>query len=214
MTFEPGDLLAFYGADRVSRIITLATASPFGPRRLRLGPSHVGIVCEHAKLGAILVESTTFSRLCCLVRGLSVSGCQAHFPQERIDECRRGGGTVDVYRLSPIDSLSLDESGLLTDILVKHFVRREVGYDLGGAIVSGTRVVKWLRGMPGADLDSLFCSELCAAVLMRLGRLCRANPTRFHPAMLLRRLVRQGTYRFVRSAGFAPEPTALEMRAA
>ncbi len=69
-----------------------------------------------------------------------------------------------------------------------------VGFDLGGAILSGTRAIRWLGLLPGADLHSLFCSELVAAILMRLNRLNHANPTGFSPARLLRLLVTLGTY--------------------
>ena len=57
---------------------------------------------------------------------------------------------------------------------------------------------------PQADLNELFCSELVAAVCMRLGRMNRSNPTKFNPACLLRELVRQGTFQFHRE--FPPLP--------
>jgi hypothetical protein len=67
-------------------------------------------------------------------------------------------------------------------------------YDLRGAIVSGTRLFKWTNLMPYPDLGSLFCSELCAAVLMRLHRLPLSNPSLFSPASLVREVRRCGTY--------------------
>lgn len=79
---------------------------------------------------------------------------------------------------------------------MRHFIGKEVTYDLGGALLSGTRLFKRTRLLPSADLNELFCSELVAAVCMRLGRMNRSNPTRFNPACLLRELVRHGTFQF------------------
>jgi hypothetical protein len=120
---------------------------------------------------------------------------QVHRPHTRIADYVRGGGRVDIYRLADIQQLSSAESRLLSRILIDHFVRRGVCYDLGGALLSGTRAFQLTRCFPTANLDELFCSELVAAVLMRLGRMNHANPTRFSPGRLLRELVRQGTYR-------------------
>lgn len=194
----PGDLAACYGTDWVSRAISLGTASLFAPRRLRLGPSHVAVICE--RHGApVWVESTTLCKHPCVILGRHTSGVQAHLPELRIQDYVSAGGCVDIYRLSPIDRLSHAESDLLTRILVKHFIGRMVRYDTGGALVSGTRLFKRTRLLPRADLDSLFCSELAAAVFMRLSRMNRANPTRYNPACLLRQLVREGTVQFEHS---------------
>jgi len=105
---------------------------------------------------------------------------------------------VHLYRLVEIEQLSRDENALLNRILIDHFLQSAVRYNWRGAFLSGTRVFQLSRFFPGADLHQLFCSELVAAVLMRLGRLPRDNPTRFNPARLLRTLVRNGTYRLER----------------
>lgn len=196
MEFLPGDIAACFGVDVTSRAISFATASLFTPRGLRLAPSHVALCCEYA--GQIVwVESTTLCPHACLIRGLPVDGVQAHPPQVRIRDYIDVGGRVDIYRLSDIQSLTAAESRLLTRILIEQFARRAIRYDLGGAMLSGTRVFQLTRCFPSANLEELFCSELVAAVLMRLGRMNHANPTRFHPGRLLRELVRQGTYRRV-----------------
>ena len=200
--FQPLDLLACYGTDATARAITWLTASALAPRRLRLGPSHVAVICEHHG-SPLWLESTTLCRHPCTVLGYQVEGVQAHLPEERIQDYVSAGGRVDVYRLSAIDRLSQSESDLLTKILIRHFLGRLVTYDLGGALLSGTRLFKRTRLLPAADLNELFCSELVAAVLMRLGRLNRANPTRYNPACLLRQVVRQGTFQFERS--YSPE---------
>ena len=195
--FLPLDILACYGTDPISRAISYGTASLFPPRRLMLGPSHVALICERNGT-PLWIESTSRCEHPCVILGFPTRGVQAHLPEVRIADYARAGGRVDLYRLSPIDRLSRSESELLTRILVKHFIGQMADYDLGGALLSGTRLLKRTRLLPGADLNSLFCSELAAAVLMRLGRLNRANPTKYNPANLLRQLVREGTVRFVR----------------
>lgn len=201
--FQPLDLAACYGADLTARAISYGTASLLAPSRLRIGPSHVAVMCEHHG-SMIWVESTTLCRHPCVIQRRQVSGCQAHIPEARLHDYCSTYGSVDIYRLAPIERLSGEESQLLTKILVRHFIGRQVTYDMGGALLSGTRLFKRTRLLPSADLNELFCSELVAAVLMRLGRLNRANPTRFNPACLLRELVRQGTYRCIRSFPLDP----------
>lgn len=191
--FQPGDLVACSGNDWVSRGIQLATWSPYAAHGLRFGPSHVAIISESDR-GPLWVESTTLCLHPCLVRGERVSGCQAHMPVDRVRDYLAAGGSIDVYRLTDINQLDQSERRLLRRILFQHFLWTPVGYDFGGAILSGTRAIRWLGLLPGADLHSLFCSELVAAILMRLNRLNHANPTGFSPARLLRMLVTLGKY--------------------
>jgi len=205
MIFQAGDIAACFGAQPVSRMIEYGTASLLAPARLRLGPSHVAILCEYRE-AMRWVESTSLCRRSCLVQRRVVRGTQVHHPHERICDYVGNGGRVDVYRLSPIHRLSESESRLLAKILIEHFVRLGIDYDLGGALLAGTRILKWIRFLPGADLNQLFCSELLAAVLMRLGRLNHGNPTKYNPAGLLRVLVNQGTYQYEGPAVFANGP--------
>ena len=191
--FLPGDLVACYGTDAVSRFIRVATWSPLSPAGLRFGPSHVAILSESDR-GLLWVESTTMCPHPCLIHGQRVSGCQAHEPETRLRDYIEAGGRVELYRLTEINQLNREERLLLRGILFRHFLSDPVGYDLGGAILSGTRAIRWLGLLPGADLHSLFCSELVAAILMRLNRLNHANPTGFSPARLLRLLVTLGKY--------------------
>ncbi|MFM7836051.1 MAG: hypothetical protein ACKPJD_30005, partial [Planctomycetaceae bacterium] len=86
------------------------------------------------------------------MNGEAINGCQAHKPETRINDYVRQGGHIDLYRLSPVDQLSQRESSLLTRILLQHFVGRKVTYDFGGALLSGTRLFKHTRLLPGADL--------------------------------------------------------------
>lgn len=196
MIFQSGDIAACYGRDAASWAVRVATASWRSPRRLRLGPSHVALLFPW-RGEMIWGESTTLSAQPCLVRGEAVRGAQAHTPCTRIQEYAAAGGWVDVYRLAPFHRLTLDESRLLTRLMLDEFILRGVSYDLSGALWSGTRTSQWARWFPGAGLEELFCSELVAAVAMRLNRLNHANPARFNPARLLRALVDTGKYAYV-----------------
>lgn len=196
--YEPLDIAACYGTDLTSKVIRYGTASVFGPKRLKVGPSHVAVLTRHE--GHMKwAESTTMCKHRCEYSGKHVSGAQLHTPAHRIKDYVDGGGRVEIYRLTPIDSLSQQEAKLADSLLIDHFIAPGIQYDTGGAILSGTRVLKFSRLFPGADLNHLFCSEMVAAVLQRLGRMNRDNPTKYNPACLLRALVRQGTYRYLRT---------------
>jgi len=186
--FDAGDLLIFYGRDLTSRIIEWATR----------GPSHVGIICPHGEQGPLLFESTTLCETPCVLKGHCVQGVQAHEPVSRIAEYP---GAVARLRLTQAWRLSAAEIGLLHDWLM-HVAHEP--YDLRGALVSGTRLFKWTALTPYPDLESLFCSELCAAALMRLSRMPLENPSVYNPASLVREVRRCGTYAapsFVKASG-------------
>lgn len=197
MDFLPGDIAACYGTDWTAHAIRLGTASPLlAPRGLKFGPSHVAILCQHD--GRMLwAESTTLCKHPCKVRNEVRNGCQAHEPAERIADYVDAGGSVEVWRLDPIQSLSLDESELLSRIIVRYFILADITYDMRGAMLSGTRLLKRLWFLFGARVDEVFCSELIAHLLMRLHRMNIDNPTKYNPASLLRTLVWTGMYRRV-----------------
>lgn len=79
-----------------------------------------------------------------------------------------------------------------------------------GALVSGTRILRKFVAWKN-QLDKVFCSELVAAVLQRLGRLCRENPSSFTPAQLLRRLLTDGTYQPCAEVRLAPDCTLMSI---
>ena len=182
----PGDILAFYGQGWQSRLIELAT----------WGPSHVGIICEWpfaAKSGGyelenVLVESTTLCPRPCQETGRYVNGVQVQLPRSRIDDYH---GRARLYRLADHWALNQEDSDHLSELLSRWIGKP---YDFRGALWSGTRVLKYLPRMPYSDLGSLFCSELIAACLQRLGRLCVTNAGYFNPGSLVRSLVKSGVY--------------------
>lgn len=184
--FEPGDIIAFYGSDWRSRVIELAT----------WGPSHVGIVSEWPLddpdggwcIRNVLVEATTMCPHPCILQGKQVDGVQAQWPVDRIADY---DGRARVFRLAPHWKLRDDEADDLTELLDRWMGKP---YDYHGALWSGTRILKHLPRMPYSDLGTMFCSELIAAVVQRLGRLCVTNAGLFNPGSLVRALVRSGVY--------------------
>lgn len=191
--FKTGDLIACFGADLTSRAISTITGCIWAPSGLRWGPSHVAIIGEQDQQ-PIWVESTTLCPHPCLIRKELVAGPQAHPPQLRMADYLAAGGRIDIYRPTPLNRFTGHESALLSRLLMEECVSANLPYDLTGALLSGSRYLPRSRWFPAADLTAFFCSELVAAVLMRMGRLNRQNPARFHPGRLLRTLVQEGTY--------------------
>lgn len=194
---QPGDILACWGTDRVARFVSLMTSNPLAPRGLRFAPSHVAVVCDVPGEGLLWVESTTLSDRPCVINKERFAGVQAHRPGERLGEYLATGGRVDVYRLSAIDTLTEAESEHLKRILIDRFVKKRLTYDYGGALISGTRIVRRIDGVilrRFRNLHEVFCSELITAALQRLCRMNRSDATQFNPGRLCRTLVREGTY--------------------
>lgn len=202
MDWQPGDIAACYGAEPVSRAISAATTWPLAPPGLRLGPSHVALISQRGLLVPAAgepawVESTSLCQRPCLLRGRPVAGCQVHLPSERVADYERGGGRVVRFRPHPLWRFQGREHSDLWAVLT-NFVRNETAYDTRGALLSRSHVLQHLSCLAGQPLTTLFCSELIAAVLQRFGRLCSSHhPGKFHPAKLLRWLVRMGVYQRV-----------------
>lgn len=177
--FQPGDLIFFWGTGFSSRVIEWVTR----------GPSHVGICCDSIFHDAfLLAESTSLCPRPDVISGEMVEGVQFQRPDQRIADY---GDRAVVMRLREIWELESAEVSEL-DYLVNVFHGKP--YDLGGALRSGTRLFKWTSLMPYPDLGHLFCSEFCAELLMRLGRLPIDDPARYNPANLLRAVKRCGTF--------------------
>lgn len=195
--FQAGDILACHGRDVVSRGIRLATTWPLDPWSVFSPPSHVAICCRwHNEV--IAVESTSFPRRACLIQRKQVQGVQAHSPHEVIGDYRHACGRVDVYRLVGIHRLTNREDHDFSRWLIDEFVKPGIRYDTAGAILSAERISRLVHRMPNADLNQLFCSELIAAVLMRVGLMNQDNAALYSPGRLLRELLRLGKYKLIR----------------
>jgi len=177
--YEPGDIFACYGRDLMSRFISLETLSIVKPY---LGPSHVAI-CLPIHNQLYWCESTSFCKRPCHFQAIQFNGCQAHLISDRLSDYKH----TTIYRLKGINKLSTSEATLLGEIFKDHFLAKS--YDFVGAAVSGTRLIKYLPFIPN---EHLFCSELIAALYMRVGRLPRRNPTVYNPGKLIRALLQTG----------------------
>lgn len=205
---QPGDIFACYGTDLISRLISLETSLVSmitGPQRLRWSPSHVAIAAHSTANENQIAwfESTTMAETPCLSSGRVTSGCQVHTIPSRVRDYCLSGGSVSVFRLTPIDRLSNDEAWTLSSLLMNSVGdpgrrgTRAKSYDAIEAMISGTRAAKYLIApFQRADMNDWFCSKWIAAVLQRVCRMNRENPALYNPGLLLRRLVRQGTYGF------------------
>jgi hypothetical protein len=135
----------------------------------------------------VLWESTTLCRLPDMLTGERVQGVQVHGIEERIASYN---GSVYHLPLVPSWRLAYDEWSVLTRFLAHH---KGGHYDYEGAAISGSRVFKFLENR-WPDQKSIFCSELCAAGLMRVGRLPVSNSSLFNPANLVRAIQSTGTH--------------------
>ena len=174
---QTGDVIACWGTDRVSRVISLMTSSILPPWELCWSPSHVAIIHEHAETGPRWYESTT------LVEGQR--GAQCHGPDER---WLAYGGRCVVFR----PTIEVDDGQQARmGAELRRMVSQGVPYDLSGAVISGTRFVRYLAPASG---DRLFCSELVARALQVSRLMNWSSPSSYSPGRLLRELVKTGTY--------------------
>ena len=147
-TIKPGDLLFFYGNDRVSKIISYWT----------WGPSHVGIVVDASAIGVpypdnklVMLESTTMCPTACLVGGKRIAGIQVQDIETRIAQY---GNAPTLLSLRPECRFTPED-----DELFHAKARLTIGelYDMPNAVLSGTNILKYLVT---PDINTLFCAAL------------------------------------------------------
>ena len=202
--YKPGDILACYGVGFQETSIRVVTFNPFAPRRLKLGPSHVMIVTKYGD-ELVSAESTSRCSHACIFHKRIRPGVQIHPVIQRVRDYDQAGGYVDIYRLLPVWTLDKAAVDMMASI-IDEYVRREVGYDLGGALLSGIRTLQIADSFPGVDHNEVFCSQLVAALLQRLGRMNINNARKYNPSKLLRQLIKTGVYQFDRRAPIEDMP--------
>ncbi|MGD9644292.1 MAG: hypothetical protein AB7U73_01180 [Pirellulales bacterium] len=186
--FRAADILAFSGRSRLSRLIKAATVPPWYWFRAHWRcVNHVAILARlkdddgTARLFAI--EATTQASEPCAITHRLVSGVQAHLPTRLVASYP---GYVFRARINWASKVQWTEHQLLSDFL-QQFVGQP--YDYLDAVRSATG----RSHLP--SLKSLFCSEVVAAALVRIGRLpADQAPDRYTPAKLMKRLVYNGIY--------------------
>ena len=122
----------------------------------------------------------------CLYHGEPVSGVQAHYPSDRLQEY-----DGYVWRFRPAEGwrLSNDERSDLTKLIYHQF---DDHYDLGGALRSVT-------DCPAIYREQVrFCSDLVATAYMRVGRLGLSNSKGYTPSGLAKTLVNNGNFEITR----------------
>lgn len=176
-----GDVIACWGTDRVSRVISLMTCSLLPPLRFAWAPSHVAIIHREGSTDPQWYESTTMVG--------TTRGAQDHCPRERWQAY--GGRCVVLRPTVVLDGEQRDRMG----IALRQMVREGVPYDMAGAILSGTR---FLRYFVPASGERLFCSELVARTLMVAQLMNWSSPAGYSPGRLCRELVSSGAFEVVR----------------
>lgn len=175
--WQPGDIVAFQTPGFTSAMIRAVT---FG------SVSHVGIVCDHEG-GLALYESTTLAAgsTPCIVQGKPVKGVQVHW----VHEITQRPGKVWRYPIAqPLSDVERRR--------LKIFLASQIGktYDYRGALESGPRLLRWASWLWKTEsLDSVFCSELCAAAYHRLLRFDIRTASVYNPNNMLRRMLRRGS---------------------
>ncbi|TWT63180.1 hypothetical protein [Rubinisphaera italica] len=194
--YEPqfGDIAACWGDDLQSKIITLGTARLWAPAGLRLGPSHVAIMANApGKTEMLWNESTTNCVRECLVAKKHQSGVQVHAIAGRMRDYIYHNGRIEIFRLTD-PTLITEEDRKYFVLKMADYLVEQVPYDMCGAIISGLRVTSRLLHCLGCDREHLFCSDMIAGLLMRIGLMGLSDPDHFTPAGLLRYLVNRGLY--------------------
>ena len=182
-----GDVIACWGTDWVSLLISLMTINILPPWSWRLvwGPSHVAIIHCDSNGKPWWYESTM------MVDGKC--GVQAHEPAERWAAYK---GRCVVYQINPRELGPGDSEEMGRQLL--WFLQRQTTYDIVGALLSGTRILRWFTV---AGDSSLFCSEMVCEVLQSVGVINRQSATALNPLRLIRQLVTNGTHHYLPRGG-------------
>lgn len=187
--FAPGDLVGFLHHGCAGFWINVGTLGLPGR-----GLSHIAIVVDNLRTDGqgpplLLVESIHRHPLPCAVRGVHVSGIQAHWIESRIAEYP---GRVWHFPIrQPLDWAQR--------MALRLNCRKLLGtrYDAPGALASRDLGLGWLGRWwfdQPEDLSSLFCSEFSYEMLERISVLPADNASRWSPNGLAREVIRRDTH--------------------
>lgn len=155
-----GDVIAFAGKGRVSRLIQWKTQSVY---------SHVGMVLDADMQGGVgkavlMVESTALRTLPDMASGKFVKGVQMHFLSHRLGAYDGQAWWLPLKEKLPIHAAYNMQKWLRT--MHHHQVR----YDTLQAMGAGCDLFDWMPGLQmEPDFSSLFCSELVCKALQIAG---------------------------------------------
>ena len=181
---QPGDIIAFAGSSKFSKLIRLATGS---------NVTHIAIVClseveYHGNTTVEIMESVKEDISC--ETGLPVTGVTRNRLSTKLASYH---GDIYWIPLSRQTRTKLDYTAAV------NFLMSVTGkpYDMPQAIQSGLDLLdasKWVT-YAVEDYSAFFCSELAAAAL-KAGRVLgpETNPSEMTPVDLIRLPVFAGTY--------------------
>lgn len=171
---KAGDIIGFSGHCWIGILVNIATYGiPFW------GISHIGIM-GHADDGRLMLfESTQLDDLPCEITGEVFWGTQAHQLEHVVNIYKGKVWHYPLYR-----SLYPNEDSRLTEFLMGTL---HTPYDQLGAIRTAGVGLSWIESLLHRDnLNSIFCSEWCAAAHATLGILRTDNVSRWSPNRLVR----------------------------
>lgn len=173
---KSGDIIGFSGRSLRSGLINLATGGiPLW------GISHVGIIATLDK--RILLFDSTEAPGVCSVTGNFHRGVQAHHLSDVLADYKGRVWHYPLYRR--LYQHENDRLGVYLGGVLGH------GYDKAGAVRAGGLLFAKLNALIyGQDLAELFCSELLAAALSRIGIFPTVNASRWNPNKLIRAMRR------------------------
>lgn len=171
---KTGDVIAFSGNSRISKIIKWKTDSQY---------SHVGIVMDADAKGGIgkavlMVESTALCNQPDVLDGKIIKGVQLHFLSNRLDEYDGKAWWLPLKEVLP-HYAAFNMQQWLRNIRCEN-----IKYDDFQALGTGADIFDWIPGIQNdRDFSSLFCSELVARALQIAGVVNdNINPSEQTPA--------------------------------
>ena len=161
---KTGDIVLFSGKGFISRMIKLFTRSKW---------SHVGMVVVARDIDSVLLfQSTTLSKSRDIT-GKERKGVQLNYLSDVVTKYN-GDIAIRCLNMTPED---LQKVEAITSTVRKEFYGRDYEDKYGELLMSAVDII----GENKTNLDTLFCSELCAEVFVRAGKLA-APSNEYTPA--------------------------------
>lgn len=171
---KTGDVIAFSGNSRVSRLIQWKTGSRY---------SHVGIVIEADIKGGLgqsvlMMESTAICNQPDVLGKKMIKGVQMHFLSNRLESYDGSAWWISLKELLP-HYAAFNMQQWLREKRSEH-----IKYDTIQALGAGIDILDWIPGIQNdRDFSSFFCSELVTKALQIAGIVNdNINPSEQTPA--------------------------------
>lgn len=191
---HPGDVIVCSGTDPISRSIRILTCSPWSHAAITAWVTRENLShffperdWKDWKPKTLLFESTADKILPCSISGKKQAGLQSHGVLKWV-----AWYPGKVYRMQFLSKFHGREQERLTDCLLAR-LKKQIPYDTSGALLAGTRVVKWFPCLAEkiGDRQSSFCIETIESVIQAAfvaRSLPSFDPGRDRPRDLVRKL--------------------------